>query len=524
MLLVFVSAGILPQGSLANFEPVNGPGYDSPGFESVRGPGLDAKVFVCNETWVAWENTTKPHYLLFHFFDSKINYTFYDLQVLSGSEPFFYVEYFEEDENGERGRPVICQNPPPQIRLNSTDELTLNDRVFFVTIYVVSSLSIIASIIMLLTYSLFKKLRTLPGLVVMNLALAFLLGDIMIQIRVGHEYHGIIVLPSLALNQAFLLSRFAWMSLTGLEMCRSLYNGVRMNINSQSFQKWALLGIYMAIGWGIPAILTIIMATVADSSASETVKSLFGIVGYLVFHVPIGISLLINVGVVVFISVVFWNASRRQRRLESSFKKQKVNFLRLFLILLTVLGLVWILFFVLQVWEGAKDILAIHLIYIIFTAIQPVFVCVAFVGTKKVYRMYLVLLHLRVEADFHRRTRQGTLTSMYSERELQRAKTLISMMSEREFNLPPQKSSPTLGTIDESEEGDEEKKERHNIIELEEKESAVELNTTVMSNGMTDNGVTNGVSVSNGFYSPTNSMLSNGSNGSLNPDREETHV
>ena len=121
MLLVFVSAGILPQGSLANFEPVNGPGYDSPGFESVRGPEQDAEEFVCNETWVAWENTTEPHYLLFEFFDSRINYTFYDLQVLSGSEPFFYVEYFEEDENGERGRPVICQNPPGQIVPNSTN-------------------------------------------------------------------------------------------------------------------------------------------------------------------------------------------------------------------------------------------------------------------------------------------------------------------------------------------------------------------------------------------------------------------
>ena len=121
MLFVFVSAGILPQGTLANFEPVNGPGYDSPGFESVRGPGLDAEEFVCNETWVAWENTTEPHYLLFHFFDSRINYTFYDLQVLSGSEPFFYVEYFEEDENGERGRPVICKNPPGQIIIGTNN-------------------------------------------------------------------------------------------------------------------------------------------------------------------------------------------------------------------------------------------------------------------------------------------------------------------------------------------------------------------------------------------------------------------
>ena len=518
MLLVFVSAGILPQGSLANFEPVNGPGYDSPGFESVRGPEQDAEEFVCNETWVAWENTTEPHYLLFEVFDGRINYTFYDLQVLSGSEPFFYVVYFEEDENGERGRPVICQNPPGQIVVNSTDGLTLNDHVIFVTIYVVSSLSIIASIIMLLTYSLFKKLRTLPGLVVMNLALAFLLGDIILQIRIGHEYHDIIVLPSQALNQAFLLSRFAWMSLTGLEMCRSLYNGVKLKVKFSPCRKWGMLGIYMAIGWGIPAILTIIMATVADSSASETVKSLLGIVGYLVFHVPIGISLLINVGVVVFISVVFWNASRRQKRLESSSKKQKFNFLRLFLILLTALGLVWILFFVLQVWEGAKDILAIHLIYIIFTAIQPVFVCIAFVGTKKVYRMYLVLLHLRVEADLHRRTRQGTLNSMYSESELQRARTIISMNSRRDFNLTPNREDrPTLGTIEEGEEGEEEKNERPNIIELEEKENAAELNTTAVSNGMTNNGVTNGVLVSNGLDSAL-------SNGSLNPDREETHV
>ena len=512
--------------------------------EIVSGPGVNSTL-VCNESWVAWENNTRPFYALLGPkiivipVNETVNVTLqlYAIRVLQDSFPIIPIEYFEEGENGTRGRPVICRNPPKPEPPNLA---------FFVVVYVASSFAIIASVVALLTYSLLEKLRTLPGLVIMNLFLAFLLGDIILQIRIGLEWNGKRFIENVALNQGLLLARFLWMTLTGFEMCRTLYRGIRLIGDSRFFQKWTLLSIYMIIGWGTAIVLTIIMYSVEKSSASTRIKEVFGLIGYLTYYVPIALSLLINIGIVMFISVIFFNAARRQRRLKSSTsKKQNINFLRLFLILLTVLGLVWILFFALQTTKLSKNN-GVIITYAILTATQPIFVCIAFVCTPTVYRMYLVRFQIRKQDGFPSISRRhGTVTSMMSEREFQRGRTMMSLVSEREFKcIPPfeRKSSP-LQTIKEQDEDDtEENPERPDSLALGEREQPAvneELDTSAVSNSTTVTGVPNGTTVtavsngttvvaavndlpvSNGFISPTNSRASDGS---LNPDREETNV
>ena len=540
-------------------------------FEVINGPEENSNLshLVCNEFWVAWSNNSDPFYeqlsrvntfnrtnetlgmvsmsqegapVILFVSDEIVVFRVHAIRVLSGSHPIINVKYFEEGENGTMGRPVICETPP--------DEPVEPDRLLLSAIYITTSLAIIASLIALITYILLKKLRTLPGLVIMNLFVAFIAGDVMTQIRVSLAYRGVeTYIEVVAVNQGFLIARYVWMSLTGFEMCRSLYQGVRLIGTNRPYHKLIMISIYMAIGWGIPTVLTGIMYGV-EKSDSETAKKILGAVGYLTYHTTIGLTLLFNIAVVVFISIIFYNAAKRQRRLKSSYNNQNINFIRLFLIILTVLGLVWILFFVLQN-DVIRATRAIVIIYVILTATQPIFVFIAFICTAKVYRMYLVLFGIRKERDFHSKTsqRQGTITSLYSERDLQRGRTIISIVSDKEFPSPD-KTTAALPTI---QEGDEEE------------------DVTTVENGKTVMEAVNSVPLSNGFHSPTKtgcpdkiheelilgenehvseeqpntSTLSNdtnitnglpiinggvrgvspsGSNNSLNADREETNV
>ena len=54
-----------------------------------------------------------------------------------------------------------------------------------VTTFVVTSIAVVASIILLVTYLIFASLRTLPSKLIMNLALSFLLGDICVIVQAG---------------------------------------------------------------------------------------------------------------------------------------------------------------------------------------------------------------------------------------------------------------------------------------------------------------------------------------------------
>ena len=558
--LQLLLCSLLPLAALANYEIVDGPGSGRPDL-------------FCNESWVAFENKTGPFFhlcivpgppptptqepgsgsalgsamqpqlqqlvsgwpscfLLVGVNDTRVLDQTDGVLILgiildpdnTSNWEYHPVLYFEEESQ----RPVICATPPPPFDDKVEFSLPL-----LIVIYISTSISILSSIAFLVTYILFKSLRTLPGLVIMNLVLSFLLGDLLVQIRLGHEYNEITSWESLILNEYFYLARFIWMSLTGIEMCRSLYKGVRLDIGNQRLGKYTTLLIYMLIGWGIPAILAIIMYGVEKSTkVSEEVKDWFGAPGYLTQYVPFALTQLINIAIVVFITVIFWGAIKRQRRLNSTIKRQEVNFVRVFLILITVLGLLWIMLFVLLHW---KSLLAVQIIFVIIVTPQPLLVCIAFVCTKKVGRMYLTLFGIGKYGSKRASSRQNTLTSLYSDRELlKRGKTVTSMVSEKELSLPSWKEKKQLHTISEEvevtsipEKEDLDEKPQESIALGNEKDTSksngLDINsngTDVKSNGtdVKGNGTdvkSNGNVQSNGPSSPSHV---------LNPNREESPV
>ena len=85
---------------------------------------------------------------------------------------------------------VVCLPPvASQANLEQNETASINtttNATAFQSVYPISypivafvccSLSILASIYLLITYTLFKDLRTLPGYLLMSLSLAFLIGD-----------------------------------------------------------------------------------------------------------------------------------------------------------------------------------------------------------------------------------------------------------------------------------------------------------------------------------------------------------
>ena len=293
-------------------------------------------------------------------------------------------------------RPVICAYI---INTSPVDlGFVLQARVgTIVTILVVTSVSIIHSAALLVTYTLFKEMRTLPGQVIMNLVTAFLVGDLIVVV-LWSLFLKLIFSDWIIIVQSYFFSaRFVWMCLAGFEMCRHIHNGMRMKWDSKR-RKQKLLISYLLIGWGVPLLLIIVMAATHFRSEknNSVIQRLFGIGGYFTVIIPIGITLLFNVGIVIFVSIIIRRTINRRSQYKALLRRGTPNFTRVFLIILTVLGFGWFFVFILfAIINEINNTVVIILVFL--TATQPIFVTIAFLGTKKVIRKYLVLFGCKEE-------------------------------------------------------------------------------------------------------------------------------
>ena len=299
-------------------------------------------------------------------------------------EPFCFNVLFYNDYD-----PVICA----YVTMNGNITILGAPLTHVVIALIITSFSVIASLVLLVTYTLFSSLRTLPSKVIMNLAVAFLAGDIIVISMAVLGFHNIgtsTVEKVMFVSFYLFHARFAWMALAGFEMSRNIYKGTQLRFDSIRKRNKILAG-YMLFGWGVSVVPTAIMAVVhyrqyEKYESHET--PLFGLRGYVVVLVPIGLVLLFNIIVVVFLSIILRKASLWQSRVgHPRLSRRKTNFTRVFVIVLSVLGFSWITIFLVYIPDH-KASEALNILYIILNASQPIFVSVAFVGTKKIYRKY----------------------------------------------------------------------------------------------------------------------------------------
>ena len=255
--------------------------------------------------------------------------------------------------------------------------------------YVGCSLSVVGCVAVLLTYSLFRELRTLPGQILMNLASTILATCLFllvgIPIAVVAEKDELCEATAMLLHW-LMLSQFSWMNIMSFELLRTFYRASRLYPVEDKATKNKIFLLYLLIGWGIP--ILILMVSLLVNFTTDMIqygRDGFCWIGhvpsfYVAFLAPVALSIVFNGITFVITFCSLYKASRDQAKLK---KEQNTSYLCIYLSVFST-GLTWIFGF-LAILIG--DDWAWYA-FIILTSTQGLVICTAFIFTQKIGGLY----------------------------------------------------------------------------------------------------------------------------------------
>ena len=302
----------------------------------------------------------------------------------------FYDEY---------GRPLVCPNNTTiTIITDTTTRLLATLPGLQELTYIGCSLSVLGTILILLTYTVFSELRTLPGVILMNLCstvlatnLIFIAGDPAIKSYPVKE-----LCTSLAIILHFsYLSQFAWMSIFSFEMVRKLFQARQLMADSNK-TKHQFFVAYLCIGWCLPLLIITTSITLNFSidelvlygvdKDGQTARCWINHFEYFIitFLIPLVLSLSSNLLMFLLTTFILCRVSRDQSKLQTS---NKFTLIRVWLAVHSTTGLTWIFGFV----AILDQLNWVWYPFVIFNSIQGLAMFLAFLFSRKTLRLYLDL-------------------------------------------------------------------------------------------------------------------------------------
>jgi hypothetical protein len=355
-----------------------------------------------------------------------------------GGEIFEIIGY-------SNGSAVICTN----FSQNGTFEV--NVTVLFysypvgltVLTYMGCSLSVIGCAVVLLTYSLFKELRTLPGKILMNLSAAilatslFLVAGIPLFALSGKEE---LCHTTAIFLHWFVLSEFSWMTIMSVELARTLVRASRLRPTESDKVKRKIFLIYLLIGWGIPTLVAGL--SVALNYTTDYIQ--YGEDGFCwigdrnsffaVFLTPVVLSLLMNAAAFFVTSYLLLKAQRGEAKLQ---KQHSTSYLRIHLSVFSVTGLTWVYGFIAIL---ARNDWAWY-IFLILTTTQGFTICAAFLFTQKIFSLYKERWWSRISSRFSLKStlKQSTQDTSLAVRYVRKGENTssVSAVSMKETEIGP---------------------------------------------------------------------------------------
>jgi hypothetical protein len=355
-----------------------------------------------------------------------------------GGEIFEIIGY-------SNGSAVICTN----FSQNGTFEVNVTVLSYSypvgltVLTYVGCSLSVIGCAVVLLTYSLFKELRTLPGKILMNLSAAilatslFLVAVIRLFALSGKEE---LCHTTAIFLHWFVLSEFSWMTIMSVELARTLVRASRLRPTESDMVKRKIFLIYLLIGWGIPTIvagLSVVLNYTTDYI--QYGEDGFCWIGdrnsfFAVFLTPVVLSLLLNAAAFFVTSYLLLKAQRGEAKLQ---KQHSTSYFRIHLSVFSVTGLTWAFGFVAIL---ARNDWAWY-IFLILTSTQGFTICAAFLFTKKVFSLYKERCWSRISSRFSLKStlKQSTQDTSLAVRYVKKGENTssVSAVSMKETEIGP---------------------------------------------------------------------------------------
>ena len=310
------------------------------------------------------------------------------------------VLYYEGED------PVIC----PGLDSNGTriENVTVISfysypAAYFILTYIGCSLSLAGAFIILLTLSLFKELRTLPTMILANLALSILLSTLFIlvggPIAEATQSRGLCVSVSIILH-LFFLAQFSWMTILSTEISLTLYRGIKLRRTPSAKRNRRAFALYLLLGWTIPALVVGISIAV-NFAPSTSHLVLYGRLedgmgglcwinhtnsAIVAFLVPVIVSILVNSILLLLITLVLMRAFFNQIRLNTS--NITYAYIRVYAAVFFTSGVMW-LFGFLAILSGEDWA---WYPFITLNSIQGLALCLAFLLKKNVAYLYLCLL------------------------------------------------------------------------------------------------------------------------------------
>lgn len=316
--------------------------------------------------------------LIFNMYTVIDNFT-----VLYRGQEYEVIEY-----NSSNGQPLICidarkfkipEFPAGYIELN----------------YLGKTLSLLSSIFLFVTFSVFKELRTLPSKLLLNLAVAFIVSDVLFIVSGFVNRLGpISCFFSTIVFNFFILSRFSWMNCLGIEYTRTIYMALSLRAINSSLSKVKIFIVYIVIGWAAPAINVVISLVVnftikrsrGSSDQRQGLCWMNGEAQISAYIVPISLSTMINI--VLFCTVIGLICIASKSSAADLRSKHNVARIRVTIGIFSVLGMTWVFGFISLLAQNSWA----WYVFAVFNSIQPVIIAVSFLATRKIALLYICQL------------------------------------------------------------------------------------------------------------------------------------
>ena len=263
-------------------------------------------------------------------------------------------------------------------------------------------LDIMAGAILLVTYSIFKQLRTFYGKLLMHMSAVVIAGDIafVLTLPVERFREGATCEALAILSHFILLLRFASMSVLAFEVLKHFYEALKLKRDSDD-KTWRSLLLYILPQYVVPLVIVgvcVILNYISDGVV-EYGRDISGscwiavpTAAFISFVLPSGIMIMFNMFVFIFCLVVTIKMWKSPSKFESYGQTPKQLLWRNFRILFAIFstsGVTWTLTIVVLFDKTIDDTtLWLHYIFVLFNTIQLVFVALAYICTKRVAKLY----------------------------------------------------------------------------------------------------------------------------------------
>ena len=300
----------------------------------------------------------------------------YLVKNISGKTVLFicaenYISILERFQKNNQGkRPTSSDNVTPQGKLS----------------LICTSISLLCLLLTLLTYLLFRDLRTQPGINNMALVICLIVAQSLFQFGIGQagkiekwacQVIGVLV-------HFFWLAAILWMNVCCIHMLK-----VFLSINNTAVAKkaWKQTFIYLAYTLTVSTVFVLINIIVSVSATDNEEIGYGGekcfitehyMIAYM-FAIPVGLAIVSNM--VMFIIVVVKIC--RTPTVKSDTQHTR-NVFAVYAKLSTITGITWLFGFI----YTFTKIEALEYIFIIVNATQGLFIFLAFVCNRRVFRMY----------------------------------------------------------------------------------------------------------------------------------------